>query len=117
MELADLVHALLRDDLLAARQWVKDARRQHLRWETVSRPASLEGDALAAAAGLVELLAGRAGQPIPAWTTEIPPAPHDLWLDRSLASIPALREASLRFGPEALRRRRCYALPDFLAVP
>ena len=61
MELRDLVQAILDGDLLTARQWVADAHRSALTWETVPYPKDFSARELTVAAGLVELLARRAG--------------------------------------------------------
>ena len=59
MDLADLVHAILTGDLLAARQWVADSQRAPIEWERCEKPAGLDEREMIVAAGLVELLAGR----------------------------------------------------------
>jgi hypothetical protein len=117
MDINDLVDALLHQDLLAARQWVKDARRAGLCFAALPAPAASDPVRAAAAAGLAELLAARNGERAPAWTQSIGAAPEDLWLDAGLRDIPSLRERAVAFAPEPLRRRRIFALPDFLATP
>lgn len=117
MEIRDLVEALLAGDLLSARQWVKDARRAGVDFARLTEPGGLDGGGLAAAAGLAELLAARAGQSAPAWTARIAAAPREFWLDVGLLKVPALRERSRQLAPEPLRRRHVYALPDFLSIP
>lgn len=117
MELRELIEALDADDILAARQWVKDAMREPIVFATLERPDDLDAAQLAAAAGLAELLASRAGQAPPAWTASVAPSPRQLWLDRALLGIPALRERCLADTPPSLKRRNVYALPDFLAIP
>ena len=117
MDLRDLIDALQADDLLSARQWVKDAYRTGVSFTALPCPEGLDAERLAAAASLAELLSGRAGQPPPAWTAEVPPAPGDVWLDRALEHVPFLRERCLADAPPALKRRNVYALPDFLSVP
>jgi hypothetical protein len=42
MELPDLVRAVLSGNLLAARQWVADAKRARLPWELCQRPTGLD---------------------------------------------------------------------------
>jgi hypothetical protein len=117
MNIGDLVDALLAGDLLGARQWVKDARRAGLDFSSIAPPTGLDAVRLAAAAGLVELLASRAGQPAPPWTERVGAAPREIWLDLGLLMIPALRARSRDEAPEPLRRRHVYALPDFLSIP
>src|SRR5262245_26641030 len=65
MELRDLVNAVLRGNLLTARQWVADARREHVNWASIARPHDFKGRELTVAAGLVELFARRAGKEPP----------------------------------------------------
>lgn len=82
MDLRDLVWALLRHDTLAARLWVADARRTRTQWSEVARP-DLGPLELAVAAGLAEMLAARAGQAPPTWTTFVPAAPEPVYLLRA----------------------------------
>src|SRR6476659_3519229 len=49
MELHRLVEAILAGDLLTARQWVSDARRERLTWRGVGRPRELSGRELTVA--------------------------------------------------------------------
>lgn len=117
MEIRDLVDALFDDDILAARQWVKDARRKGLRFAAIEPPTGLDEARYAAAAGLVELLASRNGEQPPDWAVCAPAAPRDVWLDRGLLAVPLLRARGEQYAPEPLRRRRLYALPEFLSIP
>jgi len=71
MNLADLVRALLAFDALAARQWVADSMRQGLVWASVPEPTGLDAVGMGVAAGVAELLAGRAGQEAPAWAKAV----------------------------------------------
>src|SRR5262245_21751551 len=116
MDLRDLVRALLRFDALTARQWVTDAARSSLVWSDVPVPSGLDDTERALAAGVAELMAARAGQPPPSWAGVVPPAPQALFLVRSAATMPRLRAACQREGPEPLRRRGFFAPPDFLTV-
>jgi hypothetical protein len=116
MDLRDLVQALLRFDALAARQWLADATSSGLVWSNVPPPFDLNETESALAAGLVELLASRAGQPPPSWAAAMPAAPRSLFLVRSAAIMPRLRAACEQEGPEPLRRRGLLAPPDFLTI-
>ena len=116
MNVSDLTDSLFQDDLLAARQWVKDARSQSLRFATLPPPAGLDDARYAAAAGLVELFAKRNGEQPPEWAVQAPAAPRDVWLDKGLLAVPSLKAHAERHAPEALRRRRLFALPDFLST-
>ena len=114
MELRDLVAALRRWDSLAARAWVQEAVRTRLDWSAIAQPADLDPDGLAIAAGIAELLAARAGQTPPAWTSAVPPATHSVYLVRAASQMPCLRAACESEGPEPLRRRQIFAPPEFL---
>jgi hypothetical protein len=116
MELPELVHAILSGDLLAARQWVADARRVRLRWDLCDRPLGLDEREMAVAASLAELLAARAGAAAPAWTASVGPYAEPLFLDPGLADMPRTLARSKTEAPEALRRRNLYAPADFLDV-
>jgi hypothetical protein len=116
MDLIDLVRALLRFDTLSARQWLADAARAGVVWSEVPAPLGLDQTESALAAGVVELMAARAGQPPPAWAADMPPAPKTRFLVSSAATMPCLRAACERDGPEALRRRGFLAPPDFLTI-
>jgi hypothetical protein len=116
MNLEDLVRALLRYDSLAARQWLADAQRSGIVWAEVPSPEGLDATELATAAGVVELLAERAGQPPPAWAAGVPPAPQKLFLVRAASTMPRLRSLCEREGPEPLRRRGLLAPPEFLRL-
>jgi hypothetical protein len=116
MEIRDLVESLLRHDDLAARQWVKTAAREGVPFASVPRPEGLDTDGLAIAAGVLELLAERRGEPPPDWTRDVGPASREIWLSRYAERIPVLRERCLRFGPVPLRSRRVLALPDAFTI-
>src|SRR5450432_4057112 len=114
MELRELVDALLSYETLVARQWVADAFRSGLRWDAIPEPAGFDATQLAVAAGVVELLAARAGQAAPPWTFNIPAAPTPIFLVRSAHTMPRLRRDCQENGPEPLRRRGVWAPPTFL---
>ncbi len=117
MELRDLVRAILAGNLLAARQWVADAQRAGLRWDTFARPTDLDDRELAVAASLAELLASRAGNSAPAWTATVGPAQAELLvLDPGLADMPRTFERAKHDAPEPLKRRNFCASPDFLDI-
>lgn len=116
MEVSDLVRALLAGDLLRARQWVADAQRLQLHWETVERPEGLDARELSVAAGIVEMLATRAGEAPPRWTSEVGASGAELFLDPGLESMPRTLAHARVHSPDGLRKRNLYALPDFLDV-
>ena len=116
VDLRDLVRALLGGDTLSARQWVADARRAAVPWAQVPEPTGLDPIAMAVAAGIVELLAGRAGQEAPAWTAGVGPVAEPLFLVRAAATMPRLRRTCELESPDPLRRRRVFAPPNFLTA-
>jgi hypothetical protein len=116
MKLEDLVEALMNLDSLRARQWVADALANSVEWATMERPAGLSREEMAVAAGVAELLAQRAAQQPPAWTSEIQQSPTKIWLVRWAESMPRLRRLCEQEGPEPLRRRQVLAPPEFLTV-
>ena len=115
MELRDLVNAVLAGDLLAARQWITDARRERVNWESVPCPPEFNDREMRVAAGLVELLADRAGQNPPGWTHAVG-AGDPLVLDPGLEEMPRSFAKAKTAGPEPLRKRNLFAPPDFLDV-
>lgn len=116
MDLRDLVKALLAYDALEARQWVADALRANLVWKDLEAPKGLDQTAFSLAAGVVELLAERAHQPAPAWTAQAEPLVKPHFLVRAAETMPRLRRACEREGPEPLRRRGFLAPPGFLTA-
>jgi len=116
MELRELVKAILRGDLLTARQWVADVQRSKLRWETVPYPHDLSGRELTVAAAVAELLAQRAGANPPSRTDAVGAEPTPLVLDPGLDQMPRSYTRARTAGPEPFRKRNLVALPDFLEV-
>lgn len=116
MELPDLVSALRHHNPLAARQWVADALRAKLHVADLPKPTGLDAIDLAIAAGVVEVLASRWGQPPPDWTRDVPAAPVQVFLVQAAAHMPRLRRMCETEGPEPLRRRQLLAPPDFLTA-
>jgi hypothetical protein len=116
MELRDLVEAVLAGDLLTARQWVTDARRERLSWRNLARPHDFSERQLTVAAGLAELLARRAGEQPPSWTKDVGAEQEPVLLDPGLDQMPRSFAFAKMAGPEPLRTRNLLALPDFLDV-
>jgi hypothetical protein len=110
--LADAACAALHGEHLVVRQWAIDARHDHVAWCDVRRP-DLQGDELSVAAALVEVMASRAGQVAPRWTADVPAASRSIYLVP--VTLPRSRQVSETQGPEPLRRRRIYAMPNYLA--
>ncbi len=116
MQIVDLARAVRRRDFLAAREWVKEARRQHEDPAAFARPATADREELALAAALAELLAERAGRPPPAWSAEAGPLAEPVWLSEAARRHPTLAAHLQEASPEPFRRRRIFAFPDFLRV-
>ena len=116
MEVRDLVDAVLSGDLLSARQWVADAQLEGVTWESVPYPSELTGREMTVAAGLIELFAERAGKRPPQWTNSVGAERIPLVLDPGLEDMPRSFARAKAVGPEPLRKRNLFALPDFLHV-
>lgn len=116
MDLRILVRAVLGGDLLAARQWVADSQRSKVNWEKLECPSDFDDREMTVAAGLVELLARRAGQKPPKWTDTVGAERDTLVLDPGLEQMPRSLARAKVSGPEPLRKRNLLALPDFLDV-
>jgi hypothetical protein len=116
MDLEDLVNAVMRGDLITAREWIADARRSNLQWEQIGRPERLNDRGLVVAAGLAELLAEREGTIAASWTEVIGGASEPLLLDPGLNEMPRSMQRAMTDAPESLRKRNLIALPDFLRI-
>jgi hypothetical protein len=116
MNPADLVRAVLDGDDLAARQWVKDARRCRLDLSTLPEPHDLDDTGRAVAAALMDLLASRNGQPPPSWVASTAKAPVPVFLLPRAEHSAALRRWCEQDTPDALRQRNVFAIRDFLDV-
>lgn len=116
MQIRALVEALMSFDVVGAHQWVADAERLPMSWSGVARPAGMDTEQMAVAAGVVELLVERAGQAPPGWTREVGESPKRIYLVRAAESMPRLRRLCEQEGPDSLRRRQVMAPPEFLRV-
>jgi hypothetical protein len=116
MDLRDLVGSVLSGDLLSARQWVADARRDHLDWESIAFPEEMDRRSLSVTAALLELLAGRAGENPPPWTNDVGALDDMVVLDPGLETMRRSFAYAREHGPVALLKRNLIALPDFLDV-
>jgi hypothetical protein len=116
MDLCDLVRAIVDGDLLTARQWVADARREGIVWEHVERPLTLTGRELTVAAAIAELLAARAGATPPSWTQTVGAEAEPFVLDPGLEKMPRSFAHAKATGAEPLRKRNLIAMADFLDV-
>jgi hypothetical protein len=110
-----LIRSILGGRFLEARQWVADAHRAGVRFDRILKPTHLGRVELALAAGVMELLAEREHQAAPGWTQEVGQLAEPFYLGK-LAQMPHSAEEARRNGPEPLRRRNVFALPNFLTV-
>lgn len=116
MDLAELVDAVLAGDLLRARQWVADAKRKNVDWESFPLPAEMDERSLAITAALLELFADRGGGNAPSWTQGIGALDDTLVLDPGLDAMRRSFAYAKEHGPSFLLKRNLVALPDFLDV-
>jgi hypothetical protein len=116
MDIRELVYALLAGDLLTARQCVADAHRARVNWSDLAKPDGLTNREMSVAAGMVELLASRAGALSPTWTKNVGPVDELLVLDPGLEEMPRTFARAQTAGPKPLRSRNMVAPPDFLDV-
>lgn len=116
MNLRSLVQAIVSGDLLAARQWVADARRIGVDWEKIERPDGLADREMAVAAAMAELLAARADARPPSWTAAVGAQREIVILDPGLEWMPRSFARAKADGPEPLRKRNLIAMADFLDV-
>jgi hypothetical protein len=112
--LEELAMAALGRDHLTLRSLVRDFLTEYPQLANVPRPQSENQDVLSVAAGLLELLAQRAGQAAPDWTRSIGPMPTPFILLESALRMKRLRALCETESPEPLRKRGLYAPPDFL---
>lgn len=116
MELRELVDAALAGDLLRARQWVADARRDNVEWRSIEFPKGMDERSLAVGAALLELFADRAGANAPSWTADVGSLDNVVVLDPGLETMRRSFAFAKEHGPASLLKRNLVALPDFLHV-
>jgi hypothetical protein len=116
MDLHELVKALLRGDVIGARQWVADAQRIRVDWQRLEQPKGLAQGELVVAAALVELFAQRSNAAPPPWSASIGASREAIILDPGLPQMPRSFARAKREAPEPLRKRNLVALPGFLEV-
>lgn len=112
--LGEVARAAMNGEHLVVRQWAADCLRERLTWAALKRPTDLAGDELAIAAGLVEIVAQLAGQSAPPWVAPVPCASRPIYFVPS--EMRRSRETSEREGPEPLRRRQIFAMPNYLQL-
>jgi hypothetical protein len=114
VRLEQLAEAAVQGDALLLRAMAQDWLAENPRISDCPFPATQNHDTLAVAAGLVELLALRAGQTPPAWSGAIGSVRKPIFLVKAALTMRRLREACQNESPPPLRRRGLYAPRDFL---
>ncbi len=105
---------ILANEPLVARSLVQDFLRSSPRFAHEDAPRSLDPLVRAVAAGLVELLAERVGQPAPAWAASVGTLTTPVYLVRAASSSAKLRARMERESPEPLRKRNLFAPAGYL---
>jgi len=115
VKLEQIAETALAGEALRLRSLVQDWLVQNPRINNSKPPESNDPDIWAAAAGLVELLALRAGQSPPAWTAKVGAMRKPVYLVKSAGTMPRLRRECEIESPLPLRRRGLYAPAQFLS--
>jgi hypothetical protein len=116
MDPVDLARAALELRILDLREWVNESNRRPEPLAALPAPVTDDATLRTVAAALVELLAHRRHEPPPSWTAGAPPLPSPRWLTPFAARHPELARRCMEEGPEPLRRRGLWAMPDYLSV-
>ena len=116
MDLHELIASVLCGDLLRARQWVADAHRSNVNWDSIAFPTDMDQRSLIVTAALIELFASRSGGSSPQWTNDIGALDHMVVLDPGLQSMRRSFAYAREHGPVSLLKRNLIALPNFLDV-
>ncbi len=116
MDPVELARAAVELRTLDLREWVNEANRRHEPLTSLAPPATDDPTLRTVAAALIEVLARRRQEPAPQWAAEAPPMEAPLWLTPFAARHPDLARRCIEDGPEPLRRRRLWAMPDYLSV-
>ena len=117
MNLMHLVEAIRAGRWLEMRQWLNDESRNATLLSSCPEPdVSHSPEVRGLAAALAELLAQRWQVPAPSWTSAIGAVPGELWLAPFAQRHASMADRCRTHGPEPLRRRRIWAMPDFLVT-
>lgn len=116
LDIVDLARSLRLDDAFGASAWLHEAARCAFDWRSIPAPCGLTVDEAALVAGLVELMAHRAGVAPPDWTRAIGAAGRPIFIPRCLEHMPRARARAERFGPEPLRRRGIFVIEGALSI-
>lgn len=116
MNLRDLIDAILSDNDLIARQWVKDFKRSGIKLNSFPFPNDFNEIELSLAAGLLELFSERFNQSPPDWTSKVGGINNQIAISKSIYRLGKLKELCESKGPLPLLKRNILAFPDYLNV-
>ena len=114
VKLEQIAEAALSDTPLLVRSLVQDWVAEKPCDRDHQRPTTQNPRVLAVAASLAELFAERLGQTPPDWTAGIGALEKPLFLVRAAETMRRTRILCEQEAPEALRKRRIYAPPNYL---
>ena len=105
---------ILANEPVEVRSLVQDWLRAAPSFVDEPAPTSPDASVRAVAAGIVELLAMRHGQPAPAWVATIGSLPVPLYLVHAARESAKMRARVERESPEPLRKRNMFAPRHYL---
>lgn len=114
--LQQMAEALLIRDELRLRLLVQAWLDELPCFDAVPRPQTRDRRVLTVAAALVELLAQRANQPPPPWTSTIGGLPEPFFVMRRAERPGFSRDLCLTESPSPLKQRNIFSPPDFLSM-
>ncbi len=116
MDPVELARAAIELRTLDLREWVNESLRRREPLSETPAPETPDETVRAVAAALIELLASHRHEPPPAWTRDVPGLEQPLWLTPFAQRFPSLARRCVEHGPDPLRKRNVYAMPDYLTV-
>lgn len=114
--LCQMAGFLLEYDDFHLRLYVQAWLREEPQFTAMPQPTSADLRILCVAAALIELLAQRAGQAPPPWTTAMGALPEPFFVMRFAERPGFTRDLCLNESPEPFRRRNIFAPPNFLEM-
>jgi hypothetical protein len=116
LDAVELARAAIELRTLDLREWVNESLRRGEPLAELPAPETADPTLRTVAAALVELLASHRHEAPPGWTRGVPALERPLWLTPFAQRFPVLAQRCVEHGPEPLRRRNLYAMPDYLTV-
>jgi hypothetical protein len=110
-----MAQAALAGEALLLRELALEWLRENPHLAASPAPVTEDPDVRVVAAGLVELLADRCGQPPPPWAAEVGGMREPRFLVESAKTMPRLRRLCEAESPLPLRRRGLFAPANFLS--